>query len=91
MSDKVGMVPAEPVFRAMGVKSFNDYITGEFVGIKDGVELRISLGDKKATVNGYPITYQGKIIDYNETLYVPLKFIEQVLMRQQYGMDQQKK
>lgn len=78
MTDGVGMVPVEPVFRAMGVKSFHDYITGEFVGIKDGIELRISIGDKKATVNGYPITYQGKIIDYNDTLYVPLKLLEQV-------------
>lgn len=78
MSDGIGMVPAEPVFRAMGVKSYNDYITGEIVGIKDGIELRISIGEKIATVNGQYIEPQGKIMDYKETIYIPLKFIEQV-------------
>ncbi|MBZ4668402.1 MAG: hypothetical protein PWP07_1663 [Epulopiscium sp.] len=77
--DKVGMIPVEPVFKAMGVKTYRDYITGQLVGIKEGIELRINIGDKVATVNGIPIQpQQGKIVDYNETIYVPLKFIEQV-------------
>lgn len=78
ISNGVGMVPAEAVFKAMGVKTYNDYITGEMVGLKDGIELRISIGQKTANVNGRYIEPQGKIIDYKETLYIPLKFIEQV-------------
>lgn len=74
----VGMIPAEPVFKAMGVKSYQDYVTGEMVGIKNDIELRISMGEKTATVNGLYIEHEGEIMDYKESLYIPLKMLEQI-------------
>ncbi|WP_058486875.1 stalk domain-containing protein [Defluviitalea phaphyphila] len=79
MNGNTGMVPAEIVLKAMGMKTYIDYTTGELVALKDNeVELRINILDKTVTVNGEYIEPQQEIIDYNETLYVPLKFLEQV-------------
>lgn len=76
-SGEVGMIPTETVFKAMGAKTYNDYVTGEIVAKRNDIELRIKISDKTVTVNGKIIQPVGKIIDYNDTIYIPAKLLDQ--------------
>ncbi|NLK20704.1 MAG: copper amine oxidase N-terminal domain-containing protein [Epulopiscium sp.] len=78
IANGIGLLPAEPILKHMGAKIYRDYMTGEIVAIKNETELRISIGEKTATVNGNSIQPVGKIIEYKETIYIPVKLLEQV-------------
>jgi hypothetical protein len=69
------VVPFRPIFEGLGLKVAWDDSTQTVTGTKEGLVIKLVLGQKKATVNGKQIDLPIAPSMINGTTFIPLRFV----------------